>query len=75
MITNPWDYEQLCESERWAALQAATPEETIALGEALSTSELMDLAVFADDDAPMSLVIALGVASAQPPSTDASASK
>jgi hypothetical protein len=64
MITDPDAYDRLCESERTAALRAATVEETIAIGEALLTSELMDLAVFPDDDDPMSLTIALGVSPA-----------
>jgi len=64
MITDPDAYDRLCESERAAALRAATAEETIAIGEALLTSELMDLAVFSDDDDPMSLTIALGVSPA-----------
>lgn len=37
-------------------------EETIAVGEALLTSELMDDAVFADDDHPVSLARSLGIA-------------
>ena len=38
-----------------------TIEESIALGEALLTSEIMDLAEFPDDDQPMSLAISLGI--------------
>jgi hypothetical protein len=38
-----------------------TPEESIAVGEALLTSEIMSLAVFPDDDEPRSLAIALGI--------------
>lgn len=47
------------ERERWAALQAISIEESIAIGEALLSSELMDEAVFSDDDQPMSLAISL----------------
>lgn len=38
-----------------------TPEESIAVGEALLTSELMELAVFPDDDHPCSLALSLGI--------------
>jgi hypothetical protein len=36
-------------------------EESIAIGEALLTSDVMRLAEFPDDDHPLSLAIALGV--------------
>ena len=42
---------RLSERERWAALQGMTMEETVAAGEALLTSEWMDLAAFPHDDA------------------------
>ena len=61
MITNRDAYERLCEEERWKTLRAMTAAESIAIGEALLTSELMDVAVFVDDDAPKSLAIALGI--------------
>ena len=35
--------------------------EAIAIGEALLTSEIMEIAHFPDDDAPKSLAIALGI--------------
>ena len=38
-----------------------TAEESIAIGEALLTSDLMRLAQFPDDDHPRSLAIALGL--------------
>ena len=41
-----------------------TIEESIALGEDLLTSEIMELAEFPDDDQPRSLAIALGIAAA-----------
>ncbi len=59
MITDRAAYERLCEQERWAQLQRLTVEESIALGEALLTSEMMDLATFTDDDSPASLAISL----------------
>jgi hypothetical protein len=40
-----------------------TVEESIAIGEALLTSDLMRLAQFPDDDHPRSLAIALGLRS------------
>jgi len=61
MIRDPETYRKLSEKERSEALRAMTVEESIALGEALLTSELMDLAEFPDDDHPMSLAIALGI--------------
>jgi len=64
MITDPDAYERLSESERTTVLRAATAEETSAMGEALLTSEPMDVAVFPDDGSPMSLAIALGVSPA-----------
>ena len=42
-------------------MRRMTPEESIAVGEALLTSEIMSLAVFPDDDEPRSLAIALGI--------------
>ncbi len=39
-----------------------TAEDSIAIGEALLTSELMDWAEFADDDRPTCLAHALGIA-------------
>jgi len=38
-----------------------TAEESIAIGEALLTSELMELAVFPDDDHPCTLARSLGI--------------
>ncbi|HYC23928.1 MAG TPA: hypothetical protein VEI94_14555 [Candidatus Bathyarchaeia archaeon] len=68
VITNPAAYRRLSEEERWSRLERMSPEESIALGEALLTSELMDLAVPVDDDQPRSLAIALGL----PPPTRSS---
>jgi len=61
MIRDLEAYRQLSEEERFEALRAMTAEESIALGEALLTSEVMDLAEFPDDDHPLSLAIALGI--------------
>ena len=41
-------YQQLSEKERWEALRRMTPEESIAIGEALLTSEVMNLAEIRD---------------------------
>lgn len=54
-------YERLCEQERLEALRAMSVDESIAVLEALLTSELMDIAVFPDDDRPMSLARSLGI--------------
>ena len=61
MIKDPAEYSRLCESEQWEALRRLSIEDSIAVGEALLTSEVMDLAVFARDSAPVSLAIALGI--------------
>ncbi len=60
MITDSEAYERLCEDERWEALRALTVDQSIALGEALLTSELMDMGSFAADT-PKSLAISLGI--------------
>jgi len=62
MIRNPEEYEREAEQERWQALRRMTIEESIAIGEALLTSEVMQLAEFPADDHPRSLAIALGIA-------------
>jgi hypothetical protein len=62
MIINPREYARDAEDERWAALRRMTAAESIAVGEALLTSDIMRFAVFPDDDQPRSLAIALGIA-------------
>jgi hypothetical protein len=62
MIRNPSDYQRQDEQERWQALQLMSIQDSIAIGEALLTSEIMRLAQFSDDDHPRSLAIALGIA-------------
>ena len=62
MIRNPDEYRRQADRERWDALRRMTVAESIAVGEALLTSEIMRLAEFADDDRPRSLAIALGIA-------------
>lgn len=63
MIKNPQAYARQSEEEERAALRGMTAEDSIALGEALLTSDLMRLAQFPDDDHPRSLAIALGLRS------------
>lgn len=62
MIRDPEAYRRASERDRWEALARMSPQESIALGEALLTSEIMGVAVFPDDDAPRSLAISLGIA-------------
>jgi hypothetical protein len=62
MIRNPTDYQRQAEQERWEALRRLTVDESIAIGEALLTSEIMRLAEFPADDHPRSLALALGIA-------------
>jgi hypothetical protein len=59
MITNLQAYARQSEEEDRAALRDMTAEESIAIDEALLTSDLMRLAQFPDDDHPRSLAIAL----------------
>jgi hypothetical protein len=61
MIKNPEAYRRGSEAERWEALRQMSPEESIAVGEALLTSEIMQVATFPDDDHPQSLAILLGI--------------
>jgi hypothetical protein len=61
MITNAGVYRSRDDAERLQALRNMTPEESIAVGEALLTSEIMEHADFADDDRPMCLAVALGI--------------
>jgi hypothetical protein len=61
MITNLRAYERRADAERFETLQGMSVEESIAIGEALLTSDVMNVAVFPDDDQPKSLAIALGI--------------
>ena len=61
MIKNPQAYTRQTEQERWDALRGMSVEESIAIGEALLTSAVMQLAEFPNDDSPSSLAIALGL--------------
>ena len=63
MIRNPKDYQRQEDQERFEALRRLTVDESIAIGEALLTSDLMELAEFPADDHPMCLALALGIAS------------
>lgn len=54
-------YRRRTEAEEREALGRMSVKESIAVGEALLTSDLMRLAEFLDDDAPVSLAIALGI--------------
>jgi hypothetical protein len=61
MIKNREAFDRTSEQERRDALASMTPAESIAIGEALLTSDLMRLAVFPDDDHPRSLARSLGI--------------
>ena len=63
VIKNPSAYARQSEQERWEALRRMSVQDSIAIGEALLTSELMRLAEFPDDDQPLSLAIALRLGS------------
>jgi hypothetical protein len=61
MIKDREAYARLCEHEQRDVLRAMTFDASIAVLEALLTSELMDIAVFPDDDHPLSLARSLGI--------------
>ena len=61
MIKNPETYRRQSEAERFEALRQMSAEKSIALGEALLSSEIMRLAEFPDDDHARSLAIGLGI--------------
>lgn len=61
VIKNREAYARRDERDRSKSLAELSVEESLAIGEALLTSELMDLAVFADDDHPLSLARSLGI--------------
>ena len=63
VIKNPEVYARQSEQERCEALRRMSVKDSIAIGEALLTSELMRLAEFPDDDRPLSLAIALRLGS------------
>ena len=61
MIQNEEAYRRESDRERWDALRRMTPEESIAIGEALLTSELMTVAEFPEEPEHRSLAILLGI--------------
>ena len=61
MSKNPGVYARQSDEGHRDALRRMTVEESIAIGEALLTSDVMRLAEFSDDDHPLSLAIALGL--------------
>jgi len=63
VIKNPRAYARQSEQERWQALRCMSVKDSIAIGGALLTSDLMRLAEFLDDDEPLSLAIALRLGS------------
>ncbi len=67
MIKNPELFATQGERDRWDRLRRMTAADSIAIGEALLTSELMTLAEFFDDDRPQSLALMLGLS----PTTEA----
>jgi hypothetical protein len=67
MIKNPKLFATQGERDRWDRLRRMTAADSIAIGEALLTSELMTLAEFFDDDRPQSLALMLGLS----PTTEA----
>ena len=61
MIKNSKLYRKLAEKRRWEALQKMSAEESLALGEALLTSQLMTLAKFPRPRRPKCLAVSLGI--------------
>ena len=63
MIKNRAAFDRASEQERRDALADMSPAESIAIGEALLTSDLMPPAVLPADDHPRSLARSLGIES------------
>ena len=63
MIKDQQAYARHTEQEDLAVLRGMTAEDSIAIGEALLTSDLMRLAQLPDDDQPRNLAIAMGLRS------------
>jgi hypothetical protein len=63
VIKNSTAYARQSQEERWEALRRMSVKDSIAIGEALLTSDVMRLAKFPDDDQPLSLAIALRIGS------------
>ncbi|MBM4021621.1 MAG: hypothetical protein FJ284_05140 [Planctomycetes bacterium] len=61
MIKDLEAYRRQSDRDRWESLARMTPEESIAVGEAVLTSEIMRLAVFPDDVQPRSVAVAPGI--------------
>lgn len=61
MITDRTTYRLLDASDEDETLRRMTAKESIAIGEAILTSELMTLAEFPVADRPQSLALALGI--------------
>lgn len=61
VIKNAAAYARQSQEERWQALRGMSVKESIAIGEALLTSDVMRLATFPDVDRPLSLAIALRI--------------
>lgn len=61
MIKNSKLFTAQDERDHRDRLQHMSAAESIAMGEALLTSELMTLAEFSDDDRPQSLALTLGL--------------
>jgi Flp pilus assembly protein CpaB len=62
MIRNEAAFRRQAERDAVEHLRGLTVEESIAIGEALLTSDIMRLAAFTDQHQPSSLAIALGIA-------------
>ena len=63
MIKNPKIYRKHSEKQRWDELRRLRIEDTLAIGEALLTSEIMKSARFRKRHRPRNLAIALGIQS------------
>lgn len=61
MIRNEIAYRRRADEEARTVLRRLSVAESIAIGEALLTSDVMRLAVFPEHERPRSLAIALGI--------------
>lgn len=63
VIRNYDAYRRLREEDRWRRLSEMSADDSIAVGEALLTSEIMDRFEFSDDGRPMNFARSLGLRS------------
>jgi len=66
MIKNVGAYRKRAEGRRWQALRRMSPEDSIAIGEALLTSEIMTFVKSVRRERTRCLAVALGISDPSP---------